>query len=235
MPPNRPLQPYPATSLPPVTPPKKRGPWLVLSLILFILLFLGAAVFAVWAYQGRQDYKNNVAGKVNQAVATAIQVEDTKAADKYAELEKSPTKTYQAQAAYGSLKITYPKTWSAYVIEIDQSANPVDGFFHPGFVPATQTNTAYALRVQVVNQRYSQVIGQFDGLVKANKVKLSPYTAPNLKTVLGSRIEGEITQGQKDTMVLLPLRDKTLKIWTESQQYVNDLDTIVLANLTFEQ
>jgi len=34
-------------------------------------------------------------------------------------------------------------------------------------------------------------------------------------------------------MILLPLRDKTLKISTESQQFVGDFDNIILANLKF--
>jgi hypothetical protein len=35
------------------------------------------------------------------------------------------------------------------------------------------------------------------------------------------------------TMVLLPMRDKTLEIWTESNDYLNDFNTYVLPNMTF--
>jgi hypothetical protein len=34
-------------------------------------------------------------------------------------------------------------------------------------------------------------------------------------------------------LVLLPMRDKTLKIWTESTAYFTDFNTYILPNLTF--
>jgi hypothetical protein len=51
--------------------------------------------------------------------------------------------------------------------------------------------------------------------------------------VVGSRIDGEINLGQKDSMILLPVRDKTIKISTESQEFMGDFNDIVLANLKF--
>jgi hypothetical protein len=46
-------------------------------------------------------------------------------------------------------------------------------------------------------------------------------------------LSGQIAQQQKGTMVILPLRDKTLEVWTESDAYLSDFKNYVLPNLTF--
>jgi hypothetical protein len=53
---------------------------------------------------------------------------------------------------------------------------------------------------------------------------------------VGSRIEGQLDQKSKNkgVMILLPLRDKTIEISTQSQDFVKDLDNIVMAQFTFE-
>ncbi len=117
--------------------------------------------------------------------------------------------------------------------ETERSSIPVEGYFHPSFVPGVQSGTDFALRVQVTNQPYDQELKQFESKTKSGKVKVSPYKAPKVPNVLGSRVDGEINNGQKDSMVLFPVRDKTLKISTESDQFLSDFNSIILANLTF--
>lgn len=212
----------------------KHHSWgLIVALVFFILLFFGASGVAVWAYLGRQDYKDNSDQKSKQAVEAAIKLEDTKKDAEFTQKEKSPYKEYKAPSNFASVDITYPKTWAAFVTESDKASIPVDGYFHPSFVPGIQSGTDFALRVQVTNQSYDQELKQFDGKVKSGKVKVSPYKAPKVPGVLGTRVEGEINTGQKDVMILLPVRDKTLKISTESPQFLGDLDNIILANLNF--
>jgi hypothetical protein len=234
---NPPLQQYPIPAdMPPqmpVMPKKTCRIGLIIALVLFILLFLCATGFGFWAFASRQDFKDHSDQKSAKAVQIAIQQEASKKDNEFLEKEKTPLKTYQGPAAYGSLDVKYPKTWSAYVIETDRAAIPVDGFFHPNFVPGVLTKTAYALRVQVTSQSYEQEMKQFDGKVKAGKVTVTPFIAKSVPGITGARIEGEINQGQKDTMVLLPIRDKTIKISTESQQFIGDFNNIILANLKF--
>ncbi len=234
---NQPFQPYPTPAGHPAQMPakhKKAGSLgLIVALVLFILLFLGAASFGLWAYASRQDYKANSDQKSAKAVEIAIQQESTRKDNEFLEKEKNPLKTYQGPAAYGSLSINYPKTWGAYVVEADRAAMPVDGYFHPNFVPGVQSQTAFALRVQVSSQSYEQEMKQFDGKVKSGKVTVTPFVAKNVPGVTGARVDGEINQGQKNSMILLPIRDKTIKISTESQQFIGDFNNIILANLKF--
>jgi hypothetical protein len=206
---------------------------LLIPVILLSLLFVGAAAFAVWAYGGRQDYKNNVDAKIDQAVAANKKVVQAADAKQYAEAAKQPLKTYTGPEQYGSVALSYPKTWSGYVATAS-SGNVIDGYFTPGVVPDVQdTDSTYALRVRILSQSYSQTLQQFNPYVKQNKLTMTAYSLPKLPQVGGMYLSGQIAQQQKGTMVILPLRDKTLEVWTESDAYLNDFKNYVLPNLTF--
>lgn len=226
--------PGPPPGLMPAHSARRHHSWgLILALAVFVLLFLGAAGFGIWAFNSRGQYKNQSDKITEKAVAAAVQQEATKKDNEFTEKEKFPLKAYQGPDTYGSLDISYPKTWAAYVVQTDRAATPIDGYFHPNYVPGTNSGTAYALRVQVTSQAYEQEMKQFEGKVKAGKVVVSAYAPKNVQGVTGSRVQGEITPGQKDVMILLPLRDKTVKISTESQDFLKDFDDIILANLKF--
>jgi hypothetical protein len=205
---------------------------LLIPFILVFLLMVAAAGFGAWAYIGRQDYKNNTDKKVAVAVDVAKKQEASVKDNEFIEKEKQPLKSYSGPAAYGSVVIKYPKTWGAYVVE-NQGSTPVDAYFHPNFVPATNTQTAFALRLQISSVAYDQELQQFDSSVKAGKVSVAPIKLPMVPSVSGVRIDGAITPLKSGSMVLLPLRDKTLKVWIESTQFSDDFNNNVLPNLVF--
>ncbi len=206
---------------------------LLIPFVIVLLLFIGSLSFGIWAFRSRQDYKNNVDPKIATAVAiTKKQAEDAKEKE-FVEREKQPLKEYKGPSQYGSVSIQYPKTWSAYVNENGDSAAVLDGYLHPNFVPGLQSTTAFALRVQVVQSAYDQELRQFDARTKAGTVKVNPFTATKVSSIVGTRIDGEILPKKQGSLVLLPLRDKTLKIWTEANEFNNDFTNIILPNLSF--
>lgn len=230
----QPMQPLQYGGMP-VGQPKKHLNVLLIPFILTLLLLLGSIGFAVWAYMGMQDYKLNVQPKIDQAVAIAVETTKTEKDKEFVEKEKIPTKTYKAGQTAGNLSITYPKTWSAYVEESDKGSEVINGYLHPSFVPAPDSGTDFALRIEVVSASYDQVLRQFQGKVKSGKVRVSAYKAPRMpEGLVGTRVDGEINTGQQDSMVIFPLRDKTIQVSTESAQFLGDFNDIVLANLTFE-
>lgn len=219
----------------PVGQPKKSLNALLIPLILSVVFLLSAIGFGIWAYMGMQDYKLNVQPKIDQAVAIAEEKTKTAKDAEFIEKEKSPVRTYKAGQTAGSLVITYPKTWSAYVEESDKANELVNGYFHPSYVPAANSGTDFALRVEIVSTSYDQELKQLEGKAKSGKVKISAFKAPKMpEGLVGARIDGEINTGQQDSMVMFPLRDKTIKVSTESAQFLGDFNNIVLANLTFE-
>ena len=199
----------------------------------FAVLFVASTAFGVWAFMGRADYKNNSDKKSATAVATAK--EEQKATDEadFLEREKQPYETFDGPSEFGSIKIVYPKTWELYVdVKTTGSGTSVDGYAHPIYVPGVQSDTAFALRFQVIGDDYTSLLKQYESSTKNGSVTVAPFRAVLVDSVLGARIDGEITTKRTGSVVLLPLRDKTLKIWTESNAYTADFDEI-LANLSF--
>jgi len=205
---------------------------LIAAIILGVLL-LAVSIFAFWAFNERGTYKD----KTDQIVAKEVELAKQQVSDQkdkeFVEKEKNPLQEYKGPATYGSLNIQYPKTWSAYVDEVGRGNMPISGYFHPNFVPGLNSGTAFALRVEVVGSAYDTEVKAFEPKVKAGKVKVTPYTAAKVPGATGSRIEGEINQGQKGIMVLFPLRDKTIRISTQTEAFAKDFNDIILANLTF--
>jgi hypothetical protein len=205
---------------------------LVLPLVLAVLLLIGAAVFGAWAYSGRQDYKNNVDKKIAAAVVLAKQDEDKVKDAQFAEENKRPLKTYTGPSAYGSIAIQYPKTWSAYVSDTGSDDPYVDGYFAPNAVPDAQDpNSNFALRVQVSATSYNDTMQQFQD--NEGTVTVQPYALPKVPKVVGAIVTGAIEEGKTGTMVILPLRNTTLKLWTESPSFKSDFNNIILPNASF--
>jgi hypothetical protein len=211
----------------------------VVSVFLAVLL-IAVSSFAYWAYSGRQDYKDNSDKKVADAVSAAEKAQADKLNLQFAEESKNPNKAYVGPSAYGSITFNYPKTWSAYVDE-SSSAQPINGYFSPDKVPGANSGAAFALRVELVNGSYSQLVHQYDSQAKQGKLKIAAYTPPKMNGVanaqVGAKVDGELVQTNSGpltgSMVVLQVRDKVLKIYTLSNSYLADFNNIVLPTLTF--
>lgn len=212
---------------------------MAVSLVVAVLLLIGAVVFGIWAFQGRQDYKNNVDAKIKTAVAAAKQQQGKVDSAHYAEAAKNPLKTYNGPETYGSMIVKFPKTWSAYVDDTGTGSTLVDGYFAPGVVPSiSDQNSVFALRVQVLSQSYAQTLQTFTSQQQSNKITVSAYALPKLPKVVGVKVVGQINSNTLSnapnvTMIVLPLRSNTLEIWTEGNQYLNDFNNYILPNFSF--
>jgi len=201
-----------------------------------ILMLVATICFAIWAYGQMKDYKNNSDKKSATAVAQASTTLKKQLEDQFSEQNKSPVKTYNGPAQYGSIKISYPKTWSAYVVEnTDSSGTPVDGYFYPDFVPdISGSNTNFYLRVQILGNSYKSALDQYAAQVTKGTLRSTPFVPEQVKgATTGVRLDGQLSQTKKGSMVILPLRDKVLKIWVENDSAAADFNNFVLKNLTF--
>lgn len=216
-------------------PKSQKSTGLIIGFVLVVLLLVAATVFGFWAFMSRADYKNNSDQKATAAVTAAEAQQKQQLDAQFAEQEKQPLKTYTTPSQYGSVVLTYPKTWSAYVVESDNSSQPVDGYFYPNFVPnvAAQSNNYY-LRVQVDGSSYASVVKTYEDKAKQGTVTITSFAPSQVASATpGVRINGQLDSSKQGSMVILPLRDKTLKIWTENDAAANDFNT-VLTNLTYQ-
>lgn len=205
---------------------------LVATIALLGVLLLGAIGFGAWAFAGRQEYKTEVEAKIETAVTENTKVVQAKEAERYAEEAKNPLKVYTGAEIFGSLRLEYPKTWSAYIES--ENNNPLSAYFDPNYVPSINDEKAvHALRVQIVSAQYSRSLSELQGLQKEGSVTVTPYALPKTPSAVGVRVDGQIAEGKQGSMVVLPVRDKTLKIWVESSTYLNDFNTIILPNASF--
>ena len=200
---------------------------LVLPVVLVMLLVV-SIVFGVWAFIGMSDYKSNTEKKSEDAVAKALLAQKTKLDAEFAEKAKLPFETYQASSEFGSFSINYPKNWETYVdSKISGGSSSIDGYAHPNFVPSITSDTAFALRFQVVDRQFDVEMKAFDGAVKNGTVTSSPIVLEKVPSAMSHKFTGLISPKRTGILYLLKLRDKTIKIWTESVTYSGDLDTII--------
>lgn len=212
-----------------------------LVMVTLSVLVVASLAFSFWAFSGRQDYKNNLDKKVAAAVAVAQNQQSASDKIKYDDLAKQPYKSYSGNATYGTVAFSYPKTWSAYVDQTNQS-EPINAYFFPGEVPGVQSGVAYPLRVELTSTDYAQAIGQYATSVSDGSVKASAYIPPKMAGVKnvqpGTRFDGGLWQQtdgttQKGSLVVLKVRDKTLLIYCQSADSLADFTNIVLPSLTF--
>lgn len=204
------------------------------AVVVLVLLLLFSLVFGVWAFSSRQDYKNNADKLVAAAVKKAEAATSAKKDAEFAEAQKSPLRTYTAPEEYGAIAISYPKTWSAYIDVKSGSSKPVDAYFSPDFVQAIAASNIYALRLQVLSNTYENELKTYDAFIKQGTLKAVAFTPKKVSgAAVGTRLDGSISTTKKGSVVLLKVRDKTVKIWTENTTYQADFEA-VLDNLTYQ-
>ncbi|HET8991763.1 MAG TPA: hypothetical protein VFN31_01880 [Candidatus Saccharimonadales bacterium] len=203
----------------------------VLIILSLSVLFVIALIFGVWAYSGRQHYKNDAQNLISSAVKTAVNQSIIEQNAQFTKQEQYPLNTYNGPQAYGSLVIQYPKSWSGYV-DTTGTDTPFVGYFNPGVVPSISSQSSvFALSVQVLNQSYSDVVQSFQQTTGATS---NAYALPKLPKVVGLEISGPVGQNQnQETIVVLPLRSNTLEIATYGTQYLDDFNNIILPNFSF--
>lgn len=207
-------------------------------IILFAITLVGFVVgtgFGVWAFMQRQQYKNDAEEMVAAAVAQAEERVAAEEVKKSEEREKSPSRPFMGPDTFGALTFMYPKNWSGLVNQAG-SGDVVDGYFYPTIIPGIKAENFYALRVQIVSNSYDQEVKKLDeAKIKSGKLRITPYRPAKVPSVLGIRVDGEVNPNKKGTgaMVMMPVRDKTIKIYTENDTYLKDFNETIVPSIVF--
>lgn len=209
-------------------PPKSHGGGgFNFGMVFIILLCVAVLAFAglsIYFYSQYNKEKTTVDAQV-AAGADAAKAEQ-KAADEaeFAELAKQPYRSYTAPGTLGQLTVEFPKSWNVYAEE-DQEKAVLNVFMNPEVVRAEKGYSGpYALRIKLEKKVYADALKTMDQKLKKGEVTASPVTVSG---IAGTRFEGQIEDEHSGSMVFLPLRDKTLTIWTESPQFSEDFNNIL--------
>lgn len=207
-----------------------------IALVTLLIISLG---FGFLAFKNMQDYKNDSNKKVTAAVEAAKKTQAAQLQTQFEEQNKSPNKTFHGSPTYGSVNFSYPKTYSAYV-DTSNTSEPINAYFHPNEVPGTQSKTAFALRLELLGADYAQVVQQLSSQSAHGTVTARAYLPPKMSGVAnvqpGTLFSGQINQQdstQRGTLLVIKVRDKTLEISTQSNDYLSDFNNSVLPSLSF--
>lgn len=207
---------------------------LAISLGITIFLLVGALVFGGWSFSQRQHYKNDTDAIVAKAVEQAKKDESAAKDKEFAEEIKKPLQVFSGPESLGSMQVSYPKTWSGYVDTLQSGNFALNAYFAPGEVPSIgDEESVFSLRVQVENQKYDKVVDDLTKKVEDGSLAVDTYSLPEMPDVIGVMAKGQVEKDRDVTMVILPLRGQTLKIWTDGTEYEKDFSENILPNFTF--
>ena len=210
---------------------------ILLIVVIFVsLIAVGFAVAFFWAYGERNHYMNDSDAIVAEAVEEAK--EEQKADDVvwHEEEMKKPYWDFQSPGVFGSVKFQYPKTWAAYNAE--NTATRYSAYFNVQTVlPTSVKSSIHALRILVTNQAYEAVLKSFESAVTGGKLTATPVVAGLVDDehtgFNGVRFDGTLDNAFNGSAVIFKIRDKTLTVRTDSQDFMADFNNIILPSLSF--
>jgi hypothetical protein len=205
---------------------------LIIPVILLALTTLLGAGASIYYYSQFSDATNNLNAKIAEAVETAKKTQGEELEAAYIEREKEPRREYASPSVLSNIKFSYPKTWSGMVDENERAATQINGTFHPKIIETANAGSrSYAFNIKLVDALYPESVAKFDNQVQKGDLNASSITVANVQ---GVRLDGQITPDDRGSIIVLPIRDKTLVLTTESEQYLADFNQIV-DSLSFAQ
>lgn len=226
----------PNPMVPPPQPRHKTPVALIAAVVVFGLLSITFLVLTFIFFSQMSDYKNNSDQKSAVAVEAAKKQQAEELQAQFAEQEKEPLKSYTAPGSAASVKVVYPKTWSLYTIE-GKDGSSVSAYFNPSMVTDTSNKASvYALRLQVLDKAYKDVLKEYDAAVKKGDITSTPYKSELIANAeVGVRLDGKLRDEISGSMIIIPAlaSTKTIQLWTETGNYTNDFNNFVLKNLEY--
>ena len=195
-------------------------------LVIMTVAFLASTVFGIWAFMGMQENQQDVDAQIAEATEAAIELTEREKEAEFAAREKEPFRAYSASPVYGSLTFGFPKSWNVFVEE-KSSGTLLDFYARPELIPGTGKNVKFALRVQIVDSSYEKEAAKLESGIEKGALTAVAYRASKVPQQLGILVRGEIGNDKRGVFVLLPLRDKTFRFWTEAEEYIEDFDAIM--------
>lgn len=198
-------------------------------LIISIALLVVVSIVAVMETSSASNTKNTVNQQIAAAVSKAQTAQQTIDTANFQKQSESPYLSYNGPATFGSLSFNYPRNWSAYVLGVSDSSQTtlLDGYFYPGILPSVDDTTAtnFAFRVNISSTDYATSLS---GLTTdPTTVNTVPYSLPNVPSVIGTKITGQLGNNKTGTMIVLPLRGQTLELFTEGGSYNSEFNQIL--------
>ena len=197
-----------------------------------LVLFVVTGGLAIWAYMAYSQEKTAVDSRISVAEAKAREEQAAADREKFNEEAKNPRIQFVGPNEYGRVSFLYPKTWSVYVDRNGSDRGDYRAYLHPMLVPPVSGQTSrFALRLEILNSDFDKVLGQYTSLIKKGDVKSSSV---EFNGNAATRLDGAFSKDLRGSVVLMRVRDKTIRFSTDADTFKHDFETI-LATVTFVQ
>jgi hypothetical protein len=195
----------------------------IIGVLVFLVVVLGS--LSGWALHKYQQERTGVQQRIDEEVQKARQEQRRADEARFEQERKTPYKVYTAPSVYGSIAVSYPKSWSVYV-EDDTSGNTnIDLFIHPDIIRRQGgRDRPLAFRMQLENGLFADVTDEYRNDVENGDLKANDVTISGIK---GVRYEGNIQDEHQGSLVALPYRDRTILMWMESRDFSKEFNTIL--------
>ena len=198
--------------------------WMVTAICLIVWLVVMIGI-CIWLFITYSDLKNNYDSNKDTAVAKAKNEQAAEDDKKFVAYENALTQTFDGPDDYGDLKFLYPRIWSAYFNNDASDGGDYEAYLNPSVVPPVGSDQQqFALRVLIESKSYDEVVSEYNKAVEKKELK---YSGIEVNGVSGSRFDGMITKNIRGSVVIFKIRDKTLTVRTDADNFKDQFDAII--------
>lgn len=206
------------------TLPGAANGWMIIAISVGALFFVASA-FAVWSYISFIDTRSDVEGKIKVAEAEARNQQAELDRKNYLEESKNPRLEFVSPSEYGRVSFMYPRNWSVYIHNDGSDRRDYVAYLHPVTVPSViSRDSRFALKLEIINKDFDVVMKQYESLLK--KGDLTSGT-PEFNGNASTRIDGAFAKDLRGSVVLMRVRDKTIRFSTQADTFKPDFKTIL--------
>ncbi|OYW41989.1 hypothetical protein B7Z28_01910, partial [Candidatus Saccharibacteria bacterium 32-45-3] len=144
---------------------------------------------------------------------------------KFQESYKNPKMEFVGPSEYGRVSFMYPKTWSTYIERDGTDRGDFKAYLHPVSVPPVgSSDSRYALRLEILNSNFDDVLKSYENQLKKGELKSS---TPEYNGNASTRLDGAFSETLRGAVVLMKVRDKTIRISTDADTFKPDFDAVL--------
>lgn len=213
-----------------VNPLKQNKLLKIIAIILGVIILIMVGVGA-WLANKASVNDKALNEKYQAGISEGRSIQKSEDRKEVREATENPFRTYKAPNQYGGFEVSFPKNWS---LAIDSTSSaPIIGLSHPDLVDIKNDN--FALRFTLDNMKFTDTQKKYDRFMKESKRNLES-SSTKVSGIDAIRYTGDIETTSSDpskrkkvgTIVIVPVRDKTLIFQTDSNEnYLNYLNEIL--------
>jgi len=196
---------------------------IAIGVLAFLVIVLGG--LSTWALISYNQERQTVNQQVSDAVQEAREQQRAEDEKRFEEERKNPYRSYSVPEVFGGITLEFPRNWSLHVKDSTSGATQVDLTMHPEIIRESAGSLdIYAFRMQLVDRLFESANRNYQRDAERGNLKAEAVTISGID---GVQYDGEVVRNKNGRLVVLPYRDKTIVMWTESRDFISDFQEIM--------